>query len=72
MKPRYSGKKSGKFWDRINAIPGNIGKSLYSLGCDLQDLEHVLLRLLQEAEDGHTGKKALQKKLSEARKVKRR
>jgi hypothetical protein len=72
MKPRYSGKKSGRFWDRINAVPGNIGKDLYSLGCDLQDLEHVLLQLLREAEDGHADKKALRKKLSEARKMKRR
>lgn len=69
---RYSGNKSKGFWDRINAIPGDVGKRLYALGCDLQDLEGEVLGLLAEAENGKTKKSVLRSKLVEARKVKRR
>ncbi len=74
MKLGYSGKgkESTAFWDRINAVKGKNGTLLYSLGCDLQDLEGELLRLLKEAEDGKTNKRALSKKLEKARLVKRR
>lgn len=72
METNYSGDKSTAFWARINAVPGDIGLRLYSLACDLQDLEGEFFRLLKEAEAGNTKPKVLKKMLKKARKVQRR
>lgn len=50
----YSGDKSEQFWSRVNALKGKNAKVLYSLGCELQNLEEFVLKLLQRAEDGET------------------
>jgi hypothetical protein len=49
-KPKYSGKKSKKFWRKINGIDydiplenGDDRGSMYSLACDLQNAESELL-----------------------------
>jgi hypothetical protein len=47
MKPRYSGRKSTKFWKRINALPKSKRDEAYSLGVVLQELESTVLRLLK-------------------------
>jgi hypothetical protein len=72
MKAKYSGDKSTDFWVRINAVRGDVGHSLYSLACDLQDLESEVLGILKEAEAGQTKQKDLKKRLKKARKVQRR
>lgn len=46
LKPRYSGPKSRKFWNRINALPSRQRDEAYSLGVVLQETESTVLRLL--------------------------
>jgi hypothetical protein len=50
MKPKYSGKKSRKFWARINALPKRKKAEAYSLGVVLQETEATVLRLLKNLE----------------------
>lgn len=45
-KPYYSGPKSIKFWERINALPRDKRSAAYSLGVVLQNVEGDVLRLL--------------------------
>lgn len=52
MKPRYSGDKSRRFWNKVRSVFGADEaewKALYSLGVDLQNLEGVVLRRLKAA-----------------------
>jgi len=44
LKPRYSGKKSKKFWARIDQLNGERHAAAYALGCILQDCEARVLR----------------------------
>lgn len=47
----YSGKKSKKFWNKINNDLGIIERNeLYSLGVCLQNLEGFVLKRLSECE----------------------
>lgn len=49
LKTRYSGPQSEEFWDVIDKIENDTDrKQLYSLGCDLQNLENSVLRKLEE------------------------
>ncbi len=45
----YSGRKSKKFWKRVNKLNERQGE-LYSLGVALQNLEEFVLILLDDAE----------------------
>lgn len=45
-RPAYSGRGSTKFWARINALRDPHREYLYTMGCNLQDAEVRLLRLL--------------------------
>lgn len=47
----YSGPRSVKFWDRVNALPAPRRWELYSCGVLLQELEARVLRWLREAEE---------------------
>ncbi len=48
MKPKYSGKKSRKFWDEINYIKNeNDHSQAYLLGCILQDFEGEILERIK-------------------------
>jgi len=52
MKPRYSGKKSIRFWERVNATENESQRhELYLSAVALQNLEAVVLRKLREAEN---------------------
>jgi hypothetical protein len=51
MKPKYSGKKSYKFWNKVNALNGGNYQELYALGCCLQNMEEFVLKALKDAED---------------------
>ena len=58
IQPVYSGDLSVKFWERINALErGTKRDFLYSLGCELQNLEGELLKQLHAAEREATAKK---------------
>lgn len=50
MQKQYSGERSRRFWDRINALPEPFRDELYGMGCLIQDYEHVLMRKLEKAE----------------------
>jgi hypothetical protein len=50
VKARYSGNKSVAFWDRVNRLPWEDHRVVYSLGCVLQDLEARTLVALENAE----------------------
>ena len=48
IKPKYSGKRSRKFWNAINSIENECDQDeLYSLGVALQDLEGYVLKQLE-------------------------
>jgi len=47
-KPRYSGKKSIKFWKKINKSGMDDEDQAYLLGCILQDFEHDILNRLKQ------------------------
>ena len=47
---RYSRNNSVPFWWRVNAVGGDRGDALYALGVELQNLEEVMLRRLDDAE----------------------
>ena len=50
IKPRYSGKKSVDFWERVHAL--RIGCDVvYALGCVLQNIEGYVLRQLENYEE---------------------
>ena len=49
FKPKYSGKKSKKFWKNINSFTPEYQRELYSLGVALQNLECQVLKALNEA-----------------------
>lgn len=50
-KARYSGSKSLKFWERVNAIDDEAnGEALFALGCVLQDIENRVLTYLRNSE----------------------
>lgn len=49
FKPKYSGKKSAKFWKSVNSFLPEYQRELYSLGVALQNLEHQVLKALNEA-----------------------
>jgi len=54
LKKRYSGELSRGFWDLINSIENeNLHKELYCLGCELQNLEHIVLKKLEEHKHGN-------------------
>lgn len=46
--PRYSGKLSHEFWQRVHNIEDNV--ELYCWGCALQDLESRVIAALERAE----------------------
>jgi hypothetical protein len=48
FKPRYSGDKSRKFWDKIDKLNH---ESAYSLGVALQDIESSILRQLNSIKE---------------------
>ena len=51
MKPKYSGSASKKFWDRIAKIKLEcLHDALYVAGCALQDHEHRMNQMLDDAE----------------------
>ena len=50
MKTKYSGKKSHKFWDRVNVLSDSNWQELNSLGCALQNFEEYVLKALNDAE----------------------
>lgn len=62
IQPVYSGDLSEGFWKRINALKGEKHDTLYSLGCDLQNREGDLLKLLHAAEREAEEKKKKKKK----------
>lgn len=44
---RYSGRKSKKFWKRINAIKDqHVHAAAYGLGCELQNAERSILKAI--------------------------
>ena len=43
----YSGKKSKKFWDRVNKLKGKKQDAMYTLGVVLQNLEGDVLHMLE-------------------------
>jgi hypothetical protein len=49
MKPRYSGKKSTKFWKQVKGLYSPGYEEMYSLGCALQNLEEYVLGRLKAA-----------------------
>lgn len=50
MKRRYSGKKSQKFWNKVNSIKGeDAWNKVHKLGCQLRDLENKVLNELAKA-----------------------
>jgi hypothetical protein len=50
MKPRYSGKKSKRFWAKVKSIKNGASHDLvYRLGCELQNLESDVLKMLKAA-----------------------
>lgn len=58
FKPHYSGKKSREFWDRINSHRGIKQDLLYTMGCNLQDIEgRMLARLNDEHAKSYKGEK---------------
>lgn len=48
IKYKYSGKKSEKFWDAINKMNISEQSEMYSLGVALQNLEHQVIKRLNE------------------------
>lgn len=48
--PRYSGKRSEAFWQRVSVLPPRYHDEVYALGCALQDLEARVLTALRHAE----------------------
>ncbi len=56
----YSGKRSKRFWSRVNALPESSSSTLYYSGVLLQDMEWRVLKWLELAEDErdqrHAGK----------------
>ena len=46
--PKYSGRYSHKFWDKINKLKGVEHTVLYSAGVFLQDAEHLILDKLNK------------------------
>ena len=50
----YSGRKSIKFWRRINVLRGSDRDRLYELGVKLQNLEHDVMDELFKAEQEAT------------------
>jgi len=48
LQPRYSGRYSHKFWDRVNSLKGKDGEAAYSMGCALQEHESHVLRYVNE------------------------
>jgi len=51
MTPRYSGKKSRKFWRKIQKLKGADSQELYSLGVALQNLEEFVIKCYLIAEE---------------------
>ena len=47
--PKYSGKRSEKFWAMINSHKGIKHELLYAMGCCLQNLESTVLREVNSA-----------------------
>lgn len=48
---RYSGPKSGAFWQRVNSLDNEVEAAvMYALGCELQAMEEHVLRRLWQAE----------------------
>ena len=50
MTPRYSGKASRAFWDRIRRLPEGEELRMYACGVLLQNLEGTVLQWLDNAE----------------------
>ena len=50
MEAQYAGRRSHKFWRRVNALPRMEQHALYSLGVALQNLEDFVLTQLENAE----------------------
>lgn len=51
IRPRYSGKKSKRFWNRVNAIGDRkVAAVAFMFGCALQDMEDRALRMLDYIE----------------------
>ena len=49
MKPRYSGKLSESFWDKINSIKDEkLWSKIHLMGVKLQNLEEKLLKELDK------------------------
>ena len=50
--PRYSGRGSKRFWDRLNTLPeGPWRMAVYMTAVTLQDLEGRTLQMLELAEE---------------------
>jgi hypothetical protein len=49
MKPRYSGEKGKKFWDKVHTVGDDNFKELASLGVCLQTFEEYVLKHLNAA-----------------------
>ncbi len=47
LRHRYSGHLSRPFWDAINSAKARSKEDIYTVGCDLQNLEEHILRLLK-------------------------
>ena len=52
---RYSGPRSEPFWHVINSLDGDDRKTLYLLGCALQDIEGRVMQLLTDAQERARG-----------------
>lgn len=50
IKPRYAGRHSKWFWDRVNKVPDANKDEVYALGLAIQVLEEQVLASLVRAE----------------------
>lgn len=44
--PSYSGRKSTRIWNKINALPRKKAAQAYALGCIIQQTESLLFDIL--------------------------
>lgn len=66
LKTRYSGPKSQKFWDTVNALPEPYKSEMYSCGVLLQNMEERVLKWLEHAQKDAQSKNNLQGERNEA------
>ena len=51
LNPRYSGRKSDRFWKIVNSLNDTDNEVMYALGVALQDLEYYVLRCLEKCNE---------------------